>query len=231
MSNAKLNVVQVIPIYYRTDEPANTVFSSDQETLGAVFAGRPLVLAIEEPLTTPLSNQVAEAVDSGRFKGLLHGDIPCLWIESTGEHFFWRLHRKSAEDIHQLFRVLRDAVGTAKSLTEVEAYMNLKTQPNEPAQPPKYWQNLLTLVVILAAMLGSFAIFPLTTAIVFALAVLIVAPVIRAFTQNAQSIKGKGLTELYAMGLQQSVLALKAIPKLFSKANGPSDQTPPGAGQ
>jgi len=117
-----------------------------------------------------------------------------------------------------LFRS-KDNIGSATTLQDIEISMNsqLPSKPRSSDDTP-WLQNLITLVILLFAIFASFFLFELTKAVAFAAVILVVTPVIMAFVQGAQTIKGKGLRDLYVLGLTQAFAAVKSIPKLFTRS-------------
>jgi hypothetical protein len=103
-------------------------------------------------------------------------------------------------------------------------------QEESMASANNHWkQNIITLVIVLGIILISFFVLDLSAAITFSFVLLILAPVLLAFTQNAQSIKGINLLKLYEVGLSQGLVAIKALPKFLLRSNPKSSSTNSGS--
>jgi hypothetical protein len=214
MSRQGLRVIQIAPLYYRTDEPANTVFGQHQDTFQAIFKDSNVILVVVEPFQSPNPTAIARAPNHPRFPGLEHSDIPCLWVEAADAHFTFPLLGKSTADIDYALKVIRSTARKARTLSEIQAAMSKKQPPNLP----QYWrQNLITLLIILAVMLLSFIVLDLNAALAFSLVIVVLAPVIMAFAQGAQTIQNEDLLKLYSIGLDQVVETVKAVSKLLKE--------------
>jgi hypothetical protein len=217
-------VITVVPLYYGSDDEACATFSRANESDLNTISGNRYYLVYDEAPVDPAD--VEKAVDANRFPGLKHSAIPCLWVETRKpESFPISLRGKRKEQINHYLRLLSDLIEAKTPFADLKGQLMQSDEPTAPAPQKGDWgRNLVTLIVLLAfGLAGFYFLESLVKAVLWFVFVLVVAPVILAYVQNAQSIKGKSLLDLYRIGVAQLPFIGDLLAKVFGRTQAKPD--------
>jgi hypothetical protein len=122
----------------------------------------------------------------------------------------WMKHREKME-LLRLTKFYLEQEGKRKEI----ALRELAETP-ETLKPGQGWvRNLVTLIVLLAIGLTGFYLLEPFPAVLWFLFVLVATPVVLAFVQGSETIRGMNLLELYRTGVAQIPFIGQLLSRLF----------------
>lgn len=130
--------VQVVPLFFRSDEAVFGYFKDHANEIDAI-TGEAVHVVVPTSLVEGDPHDIASALDAqDRYPGLLAADLPCLWVEGSGnQHFVLKLPGE-LQEVKQLVKKLVDAARQAQSFSEVASVFNAAPLPASPMQVAKH---------------------------------------------------------------------------------------------
>lgn len=130
--------VQVVPLFFRSDDAVFGYFRDHADEIDAI-TGESVHVVVPKSLVEGDARDIASALDAqDRYHGLKATDLPCLWVEGSGNQHFVIELPPSLQQVKREVQRLVEAARRATSFAEVAAAFRTEPVPVVPARPAKH---------------------------------------------------------------------------------------------
>lgn len=133
--------VQVVPLFFRSDDAVFGYFRDHADEIDAI-TGASVHVVVPKSLLEGDAHDIASALDAqDRYPGLKATDLPCLWVEGSGNQHFVIALPSSVQQVKREVQRLVEAARQAQSFADVASEFQPQPTPVAPlaaARPARH---------------------------------------------------------------------------------------------